>query len=664
MSITAISFNSTEMRKKKANQNLLIKTSRSNYENTKKLNESSSDDDSFILTNTRSSNSNLAKNKNTNNLKSNTNPNSNSLKKSKTNTQLTDKRNNENNIQIYSDSESSDIQFTNKKPLTRPNNFRHLNRPTIRAVASNNINRGKKTSNNIKFSSSESSDSLRVKKTVNTYRTVNHKPNDSDSDSFDRLRKYQNTIDTVLESDNSDDIPFLESIQEEPEIDFKFNRKSYVKNESNENFQNEIEKVPLIEATQKNINSKNSNEIKQKSNEITHQEEKSDEINHTSTLSDNLNTEQNKNLNQSKSKHNHNGIVRTKHFHTNDKYKKQKKKENSSIQISFSNSEEESKNEPENEVEKNNQNENENKSSRSNSQNEKEQSQSNSQNENENNSDKEIIETQDKNIQEEFDKGVTDEKEIKQLCSLFMKRLPGYKIPNNLIPYKMHTDTKMSFHGKKAKFTLFRGDVPLLSAKLKNKSGSDPIVNIFKYSQTLNSKKEKKKDKSKNKEKEKTKSKDNKVAAIAIVLTGSNFSTFSLRKNESKSEIKSDELSAIHNLYGPGFSKELMTVNYTMPKNEFQPRRVNIHFNDPPDSIPAELSNRKPKFSYGSTCILDIGGRVAKRSIKNCIMVDENNNDIMSIMKIHESEISIEVFPAISELCVFAFGISSVLCKL
>ena len=202
---------------------------------------------------------------------------------------------------------------------------------------------------------------------------------------------------------------------------------------------------------------------------------------------------------------------------------------------------------------------------------------------------------------------------------------------------------------------------------MKYKNGSDPIVNIFKYDKNSNSKKEKKKDKTKSKEKSKNRIK---ITPIAIVITSSNFSTFSLLKSESKSESflnnenEIDEFQAIHNSYGFGYGKQIMTISYTMPKVDYAPRLVNVRFNNPPSQVPKELSNRKPKFTYGSTFVLDIGGRVAKRSIKNCIMVDENDNDIMSIMKIRDSEVSIEAFPTIGELSVFAFGISSVLCKI
>ena len=215
-----------------------------------------------------------------------------------------------------------------------------------------------------------------------------------------------------------------------------------------------------------------------------------------------------------------------------------------------------------------------------------------------------------------FEKGVTDPGEIERLQG-FIRRLRGYKIPEDLIPYKLESYSKISWHGKKIRFTLFRGDSPILYAKLKNKTN---LVNISKII-------------------------EKKAPVIAQILIGSNFTTFSLRRGVQK-------------------LSEIMNVRYTTPKIDYAPRIVDLFFCDPPEGIPINLCNRKPKFTAGSTWILNINGRIAKRSTKNCILTDENDREIMSVMKIKDSELTIEANPTIGELSVFALGISSFLCKI
>lgn len=663
--MTSVSLNKSKTRGENTSRNIM--------NNSTKLKFSSSDDeDSFIFPKIKASKSNLEQKravnvtKKTNKYDINSNSNEKSLKSS--NKEIK-RRNNKNDIQHFSDSDYSDVQirYVHNNTSNRFNGARLSNKTLARPKVLGPINRQKpnnKSSLSLKFSSSDSSsDSIRVKKSEVIYRNINYRRNDSESDSYKRKR-YYNTIDTVLESDNSDDIPFLESMQDEPEVDFK----SYMKKESdkneNKNIEKTIEKDSKIEKSKKLIELDNSDEN-------IHQKEKSCdyESDQNSTSSNNLNKEKERITTSNKKNKNfeNDGIIRTKHYNSSQKYKIKKKKHKSKSKIIISSSEsEEEKNETENKNENDREHQNEN-------QTQNELSHSNSEIENKSNSDDLALDQNEENneneefIQTDFEQGVTDQNEVKRLCNSFMKRRPGYKLPNDLVPYKMHTDTKMSFHGKKAKFVLFRGEVPLLSAKLKYKNGSDPIVNIFKYDKNSNSKKEKKKDKTKSKEKSKNRIK---ITPIAIVITSSNFSTFSLLKSESKSESflnnenEIDEFQAIHNSYGFGYGKQIMTISYTMPKVDYAPRLVNVRFNNPPSQVPKELSNRKPKFTYGSTFVLDIGGRVAKRSIKNCIMVDENDNDIMSIMKIRDSEVSIEAFPIIGELSVFAFGISSVLCKI
>lgn len=656
MSVSTVSFKTTGTGGINLNSSIAISSQRSMNDRkniTPNLDCSSSDeDDSFILPKIKSSNSNYSSRKNINavtrmsNIRVNPSYNNKCKTQHSTNIQPNKKRNERNNIKFNSDSEYSDAipnrRITQNKISNQSNITNTLNKNKNKTNTSSKVGREsnlRKSKNRILLHSSDesSSESLRIKNNDFRYEIKNNIISD-DSSSGDHKRRYRNTIDTVIESDDSDDIPFLEASTEEPEIDFKscLKKEETKENENiDENLKTENESIEKVEK----IESESTNQPQElKSNENLPQKEKSND---------------NENEN--------NGIRRTKHYYTSDKHKitKKPKKSKRKIEIDYSESqEEEEKNDKIEKKEKNkierekeHQNQNESLPSKFSIEN-KDVNNDIILNENE---EEEKFEAINNSSQNDYETGITDKNEIKRLCSFFMKRLPGYKVHYDLIPYQMLTDTKISFHGKKAKFTLYRGNLPLLTAKVKNKNGSDPIVNIFKF-------KEKDKEKTKNKSKNKAK-----PTPIAVVITTSNFTAFSVRKNNSKSENESeniDPLSTIHDSYGLGYGKEIMTVKYTVPRAECAPRHVDVHLFNPPDSIPNDLSNRKPKFTYGSTWILDIGGRVAKRSIKNCILVDESNKEIMSVMKIKDSEVSIEAYPKIGELTVFGFGISSVLCKL
>jgi hypothetical protein len=112
------------------------------------------------------------------------------------------------------------------------------------------------------------------------------------------------------------------------------------------------------------------------------------------------------------------------------------------------------------------------------------------------------------------------------------------------------------------------------------------------------------------------------------------------------------------------FGRELIVLRYEPHRLEYAPRNVRLFMADPPEGLPPELASRKPVTTAVGTWMLDLRGRIGKRSIKNCVLEDQQGHEILSIMKIKSKEFVIETRPEMSELCVFAVGISSCLCKL
>lgn len=218
--------------------------------------------------------------------------------------------------------------------------------------------------------------------------------------------------------------------------------------------------------------------------------------------------------------------------------------------------------------------------------------------------------------------GITDSQLIRCLNAQ-IQRLPNHEHPENLIPYQMVRKTSMHLKGKRTEFTLYRDGKEILYSKIKTKSSTDTII-ITKGKENFHFSSEN---------------------FEAVILTTRSFTSFSLR---------------LHGKFGP----ELMNIKYSPPVTDCAPRVVSAFFFSPPAGVEPDLRSKDPVITAAQTWILNLKGRIGKRSIKNCILVDSQKNEIMSVMKTHSSTITIETVPQMSELYVFVVGVSSFLCTI
>lgn len=218
-----------------------------------------------------------------------------------------------------------------------------------------------------------------------------------------------------------------------------------------------------------------------------------------------------------------------------------------------------------------------------------------------------------------------------------------------LTKYELRIVSRISFKGKKQYFILFHNNQPLFFGRPKTKGESETYILIYKYIEPPN-------------KKEKITKIYKKIKPLSVVLTSSNCTFFSLRirENDPINEVESD----IPIPLSIQFSKEVETIKYSRSPVDCAPREIEIYFFNQQDGVPSMLVNRKPKIGAGSTWILDIGNRVAKRSIKNCVIVDVDNKEYMSVMKQKSSIIAVESSSLIGPIETFTLGISSVLCNL
>jgi hypothetical protein len=218
--------------------------------------------------------------------------------------------------------------------------------------------------------------------------------------------------------------------------------------------------------------------------------------------------------------------------------------------------------------------------------------------------------------------GVSDPAFIARLNSQ-LRRLPNSDKPTDLIPYQIRRVSSLTLKGQRTQFSLIRDGSIVLYSKIKAQATTE-IVHISKARADFHF------------------SSDSFEAAL---LASRGFKAFSLR---------------LRSQFGP----ELLVIRYRAPLLECAPRVVHVFFTGPPDGIPSELVSKPPVITAVGTWMLDLKGRIGKKSIKNCILIDRNGREFMSVMKMKSKEIVVESHPAISELCVFAVGVSSCLCKL
>jgi hypothetical protein len=89
-----------------------------------------------------------------------------------------------------------------------------------------------------------------------------------------------------------------------------------------------------------------------------------------------------------------------------------------------------------------------------------------------------------------------------------------------------------------------------------------------------------------------------------------------------------------------------------------------LTFNTEIPGVPRELNSRKAKKTDEGRYLLNLEGRFAMRSAKNCVLTDENDRAVMIVVKIATNWLGVDATSGIDSNIVFCFGISEFLCKL
>lgn len=194
-------------------------------------------------------------------------------------------------------------------------------------------------------------------------------------------------------------------------------------------------------------------------------------------------------------------------------------------------------------------------------------------------------------------------------------------LPQTFTSYRVNRVKTVSLRGKTTHFQLYLLGRPLLHSKIKSKKKKGTLYISEGTSLHFKS--------------------DDYLAAL---LYGNNCCSFSLRKK---------------NEYG----EEIMSIKYQSGING-APRSVFVEFPKPDENIPQYLSSRSSHLNESNEWVLDMHGKFNMNSIKNCVIVDENDHEYAFIMKVEKSILGVEVIEQFTDLMAFALALSAFICKI
>jgi hypothetical protein len=84
----------------------------------------------------------------------------------------------------------------------------------------------------------------------------------------------------------------------------------------------------------------------------------------------------------------------------------------------------------------------------------------------------------------------------------------------------------------------------------------------------------------------------------------------------------------------------------------------------PVEGLPTRFRSRPPKPVAGGRFAVDLSGRYGRRSIKNCALVDEGDQELLLVRKIEGNVLIVDASPGVADLFTFALGIASFVCKI
>ena len=180
--------------------------------------------------------------------------------------------------------------------------------------------------------------------------------------------------------------------------------------------------------------------------------------------------------------------------------------------------------------------------------------------------------------------------------------------------YKITRHTKHTIKGKRVLFEISRNGKILYSTKMKGRRPDEPLP-IAKGAEMHYSSK----------------------SFAAYLLSGNGHKSYSLRAQTT-------------------FGKELLTVAMELTNGEkMLPKTVTVTFFLKDSLIPTKLVNMQPTFHDDGVFTLNFGGKEAVTSIKNCILINQENKvEFLMVRKTSKDVVMADAVNVMSPLSVFA----------
>jgi hypothetical protein len=187
---------------------------------------------------------------------------------------------------------------------------------------------------------------------------------------------------------------------------------------------------------------------------------------------------------------------------------------------------------------------------------------------------------------------------------------PGQSTVRDL--YHCHRRTKHSIRGIRVYFTIFRGQTPLYSTKMKGRRPSYPLP-IARGGEMHYTSSE----------------------FAAYLLSGNNHTQFSLRVKTA-------------------FGNEVLSVSMCHTDGDRTlPKTVSVYFFLKDSLIPQKLVSRRAAVNADGEWCLNFGNRLLIPSVRNCILAGENDIEFICIRKVGPDQVDVDAASIVSPLAVF-----------
>lgn len=112
---------------------------------------------------------------------------------------------------------------------------------------------------------------------------------------------------------------------------------------------------------------------------------------------------------------------------------------------------------------------------------------------------------------------------------------------------------------------------------------------------------------------------------------------------------------------GESYGDEVFSILYNTTKNAIRPKNCVLRFFIKVDGLPNRIQSFQPEFNSDGEAQISFGHRQVIPSVKNMKFLDENQKEILAVMKIGKDQLCIEALSSFPEEIIFVIGVAAFL---